>query len=321
MRSTALRASLALVAVLAAAALAGTAGAPSDSRLAGDPRKAEEPPALGPAPEPAPAPAAVDSAAPAAPAAAAPAAASAAPDEPALDPGLSPRERLRRDRLANRDAIRAERRERRLAIHASRDSARRLDNFYFGAGLVRSQYEAFAGSDSVVTESSAPLGIWFGYRTHFARFLGFRAGGLAHFGSTEVTHGEEDPVLFGTLSTYPVAGSKGMTGEIDASAQAILGPFGRFAVEPGVYYGFGWHTAKSIRLDGEYGYGYGYPQRTYEPRPRFSVAGVMLGASLFFGSRDQYNLIGSLSAGKALGSADATVSSAGIGFNFAFQDR
>jgi hypothetical protein len=319
MRSSALRA-LALVAALTAAAFAGTAPRDSDPIPALVAAKAEEAPALDPDPNPEPAPAPKPVAGGDSAARAVPGSPSAAPGEPALDPGLSPRERLRRARLADREAIRAERRQRSLAIHASRDSARRLDNFYFGAGLVRSQYEAFSGSDSEVTESSAPLGIWFGYRTHFARFLGLRAGGLAHFGSTEVTRGEEDPVLFATLSSYPVAGSKGMTGEIDASAQAILGPFGRFTVEPGVYYGFGWHTATSIPLDSDYGYGYGYPNRTYEPRPRFSVAGMMLGASLLFGSRDQYNLVGMLSVGKALGSADATVSSTGLGFTFAFQD-
>jgi hypothetical protein len=310
MRSYALRAALAAtltLAPLALAAHAGTARPAPDPEPAGYAAKAGDGPALGEE----------DSAAHAVPGSA-----SAAPGEPALDPGLSPRERLRRARLADREAIRAERRERIVAIRASRDSARRLDNFYIGVGLVRSQYEAFSGSDSEVTESSAPFGIWFGYRTHFARFMGLRAGGLAHFGSTEVARGEEDPVLFASLSSYPTAGSRGMTGEIDASAQAILGPFGRFTVEPGVYYGFGWHTAKSIPLDADYGYNYGYGNGpgTYEPRPRFSVAGMMLGASLSFGNRDQYNLMGQLSVGKALGTAHATVSSTGLGFSFAFQD-
>jgi hypothetical protein len=305
MRSSSLRAILILSAAAAVSAFAAAA-APVATENSQPTRDA---PALGPVPDRAPSLAA-DSAA------SVPESSSASPQAPALKPGLSARERVRRARSIDREAIRAERLERRAAINVSRDSARRLDNFYLGAGLVRAQYSAYSGSDTEMTESSSPLGIWFGYRTHFARFLGLRTGGLVHFGSTQVVRGEEDPVLFSTLSSYPDEGSNGMTFEIDASAQAILGPFGRFSVEPGVYYGFGWHTAKSIPLT----YGYGSGSQVYQPRPRFSVAGMMLGASLFFGNRDQFNLMGTLSVGKALGSADATVSSAGLGFCFAFQD-
>jgi hypothetical protein len=35
---------------------------------------------------------------------------------------------------------------------------------------------------------------------------------------------------------------------------------------------------------------------------------------------DQFNLMGLLTVGKALGTADASVSSAGLGFTIAFQD-
>lgn len=266
---------------------------------------------------PAPAPAAAD----AAPPTTAPAASSAAPEAPALDPEPPTRETRRRARIAERDAliarrdaIRAERLERRAVIQAARDSCRRLDNFYVGAGLVSSQYTAFAGSDSEATETSAPIGIWFGYRMHFARTFGYRIGGLAHFGPTEVERNRPDPYYPMNGYGYHASGSRGMTGEIDASAQMILGPFGRFAIEPGVFYGFGWHTAKSIPLDD------GYAGLSYEPRPRYSVAGGMLGISLFLGNRDQFCPTGLLSLGKALGSADAMVFTAGLGFTFAFQD-
>jgi hypothetical protein len=106
-----------------------------------------------------------------------------------------------------------------------------------------------------------------------------------------------------------------MTGEIDASVQMILGPFGRFAIEPGFFYGYGWHTARTIRMGND-----GVNDVSYNPRPRFSVAGMMLGTSLFLGSRDQFCPTGQLSFGKALGTADAAVFTAGLGFTFAFQD-
>jgi hypothetical protein len=249
-----------------------------------------------------------------APAAVVPGASPESPDAPALAPELSPRERIRQERIAEREAYREERLQRRAAIRASRDSARRLDNFYLGAGLASSQYAAHSGTDSEFTETSSPMGIWFGYRTHFARMLGLRVGGLAHFGSTEVERGSVDPIFPSSSYGYQASGSRGMTFEIDASAQAILGPFGRFTLEPGFFYGFGWHTAKYIELDN----GFGNPR--YEPRPRFSVAGWMLGASLLFGSRDQFSPTGQLAFGKALGSADAAVFTMGLGFTFAFQD-
>lgn len=223
----------------------------------------------------------------------------------------APRPVSRPDRAALRHARLESRLERRAAARALRDSARRADNFYVGAGFATTETSVYAGSDSEVTEQAGPLALWFGYRTHFLPMIGMRTGGFLHFGTTEA---DRDVRGSSGWYGYQSHGSAGMTWEIDAQAQAIFGPFGRFTLEPGVFYGFGWHTADSIGF-GDAGAG------TYAPRPRFSVAGGMLGASLFFGSQDQFCPTGFLALSKMLGSADAMSFTAGIGFTVAFRDR
>jgi hypothetical protein len=108
-------------------------------------------------------------------------------------------------------------------------------------------------------------------------------------------------------------GTKGTTSGFDALAQMILGPFGRFAFEPGLIYGMGWHSAKAISLDGD-------RNDTYTPKPRYTYVSGVLGASLFLGRHDQIYPSGWIAIGKMLGD-DAVVFQMGAGFSMAFREE
>lgn len=218
---------------------------------------------------------------------------------------------LRRERLATRERGYQARYQRRLAQNAVRDSARRRDNLILGAGLSLQNIAYGWSDDTSDTETAPSLGLMLGYRNHIARKLGFKTALYYHTGMTTVNR--EYPYGPYGYSYRHSDGSKGTTSGFEAMGQAVLGPLGRFAIEPGIAYGLGWHSAKAISLSG-------YMNDTYTPKPRFSTLAAVLGASLYLGAQDQINPSGWVSVGKVLGEDDAAVFQLNLGFTVAFRE-
>lgn len=151
-----------------------------------------------------------------------------------------------------------------------------------------------------------------GYRNHISRKLGFKTALYYHTGMTTVSR--DYPYVDSGYWRYQSHGSKGTTSGFEAMGQVVLGPLGRFAIEPGIAYGLGWHSAKAISLSGNGG-------DTYTPKPRFSTLAGVVGASLYLGAHDQINPSGWISVGKVLGEEDAVVFQLNIGFTVAFREE
>jgi hypothetical protein len=220
----------------------------------------------------------------------------------------------KREKIAANERGYQARYQRRLAQNAVRDSARRRDNLILGAGLSL-QHIAFGWTDNTGdttdTETAPSLGLMLGYRNHFSRKLGFKTALYYHTGVTTV---EREYETASWIYSNRSSGSKGTTSGFEAMGQLVLGPLGRFAIEPGIAYGLGWHSAKAISLSG-------YTNDTYTPKPRFSTLSAVLGASLYLGAQDQINPSGWVSVGKVMGEDDALVFQMNLGFTVAFREE
>lgn len=239
------------------------------------------------------------------------------PGEPPQAKPLTPqtraqaREAIRRARAEERGRILEDRLSRRRAAGSVRDSVRRLGNFTIGAGLSIHGLVFEKPGDTVDTETSPGVGLTMGYRSHMAPKLGMKT--LLHYrtGFTMVERAYES----GNLAYQDrETGIKGTTSGFDALAQVILGPLGRFAVEPGIAYAFGWHSAESIPLDL-----YGTGRDAYRPLPRFTVVSAVMGATLYLGRYDHINPTGYISVGKVIGH-DGIAVSMNAAFSMAFRE-
>ena len=84
--------------------------------------------------------------------------------------------------------------------------------------------------------------------------------------------------------------------------------------EPGILYGWGWHTASRILL------GEGTPQEeVFRPARCFSAISGTLGVTLYLGGRDQINPTWGLALGKVLGESAGINYQVWAGFQYALQ--
>lgn len=220
---------------------------------------------------------------------------------------------LRREKAAERQRLLAGSYERRLAQNAVRDSSRRRDNLLLGGGFSLQHLAFSMFDDTSDTETAPSLGILIGYRNHSSRKLGVKTSLYYHTGITTVDR--DYPYKPGNYGYNHAYGSKGTTSGFEAVGQAVLGPFGRFAFEPGIAYGMGWHSAKAIGLSGDDG------ADTYYPKPRFTTLAAVGGVSLYLGRYDQINPTGWISLGKALGVDDGLMFQVNVAFVMAFREE
>ena len=199
-------------------------------------------------------------------------------------------------------------------IHAPsdmRDSARRLDNFYLGAGLSGAFFFNGAFTDTGTTEIAPVVDFQFGYRSHFSRRLGGRLGGLLRIAPGPHFHqlGPDSVVEGGHAYLRRIDGDGYLLTGVQLRGQIIFGPFHRFALEPGLALGYNWNFPGTVKpYEGT---------RSITPVSRFSTVAVILGASLYLGSRDQWNPTGFISVGGMPGSAGGVDIEGGAGLTFA----
>jgi hypothetical protein len=206
----------------------------------------------------------------------------------------------------DRDASREEIREYRIALkkhrQATRDGARRENNLMVGIAPSMNLFFHEADSNPHIDETAPCLGVNVAYRTHFFPKLGVKAGSQIFMGTSTVSSVHDT-----TYSEYgarysDLRSSSGDIGTVygfNTSVQGILGPFGRFALEPGVGLTWGGQSTDSVALSGEAG------SSTYVPQGHFSYLNGILGASLFLGHRDQFNISPAVIVGFAQGTRDS----------------
>ncbi|HKP94113.1 MAG TPA: hypothetical protein VJ385_00010 [Fibrobacteria bacterium] len=215
------------------------------------------------------------------------------------------------------DATRQEIREYRLAVRQARremrDAARREDNIVIGIAPSYIGITHDAGGDPRVEEALPVLGVTAAYRTHFKPKLGIKAGSQFFTGTSEVTWIDRsaNPYDYG----YPEEsrGSRGSTYGINTSVQLILGPFGRFAIEPGAGITWGGRSADTVVLSG------GAGDILYRQESHYSFYNGVLGASLFLGSRDQMNISPALIVGFSPARRDDVQFQFTLGLTYAFR--
>lgn len=210
---------------------------------------------------------------------------------------------------AHRRAVRQNRRVR----AAARDSARRLDNIYIGSASSFALLGFDLDRDTSTLEFAPSQGLLFGYRTHLGRLYGFKTGLQYRVGPTLVTRSWPDTVGF-PFDNNSADGASGATQALDAQAQLILGPVLHVVAEPGIAYGFGWHTASRIMLDNADG-----NRMRYEPARRYTTLSATMGFTLYLGARDQINPTWGITVGKVLGERFGLNYQGGAGFVYAFQ--
>ena len=202
----------------------------------------------------------------------------AAPQPHAAEPGRPPR-------YSSRETIREYRIALKQARNAVRDSARRENNILIGIAPSVDLIRQDPGGEPRIEENASCLGFTVGYRTHFLPVLGLKAGTQYFRGSTHAAWTNGPPIgdnyyAYETTSE----GSQGTTYGFNTTIQAIFGPFGRLTLEPGAGMTWGAHTADSVLLTGEAG------NRMQPLVSHFAFYDGILAASLYFGSRDQYDI-------------------------------
>ncbi len=225
-----------------------------------------------------------------------------APPEPAAKATVTQPARAR-SRASRRRAAREgheRNREERLRIHsernAVRDSARRLDNLFFGSGTVFAIQAHDIFRDTQTTEFSPSQAMLLGYRTHTSLWLGYKTGLQYRTGFTLVSRSWEDTAAIFTFGDHSASGAGGATSAFEAHGQIIVGPLWRLVVEPGMAYTWGWHTRERIGLDE-----FGTQAMDYHPARHFTALSGIFGVTLYLGGRDQINPMWEISVGKILG--------------------
>ncbi len=230
----------------------------------------------------------------------------------AAPPPRPPEDADLEDIRAYRIAVKKER----LAV---RDSARREDNLVISVAPFFCTFNQGWNTEPTAKEDLVSLAFSLGYRTHFKNKLGIKAGAQFFTAETQITQYFHVPYAPGTSDyygdgyEYSSSGSAGKTYGVNASAQAILGPFGRFALEPGLGVSWGGHTVDTVALSGDAG------DRIFVQRSHFSYYSVILGGALYLGGRDEFSISPSLSMGYQPGASGSTMFQGGVALGYAIQ--
>ncbi len=202
-----------------------------------------------------------------------------------------------------------------LRISAERDSARRMDNLYLGVGTSLALFTSDPGADTGYMDLDICFDLLFGYRRHFTPQLGLRLGTLLRIGPqpdriiTPPSHLDS----LGRPDTDEGQAEGGIFLGVQARAQAILGPFGRFTLEPGLAVGYDRISARTIKW---------FDQASAQlPTQQFATVAAVLGASMFLGPSDQINPTAFISVGRRSGSAFGTNVEGGVGIALAFREE
>jgi hypothetical protein len=203
------------------------------------------------------------------------------------------------------------------ASAGDRDSCRQRHHLLIGAklGFASIQHD---GPIFDTLELDAAGGILAAYRTHFAPKLGIKIG-------TELLLGQTEQILLVHESLWEKhqgdanpdsaeyyqreVGETGVTFLIGPSAQLVIGPFGRFNIEPGA--GFTWvvHTADNMEFA---------TKRSYPLQKDWSFLEGILGASLYLGRRDQFEITGAIRVGMSPARPEMISTRINAGFGYAF---
>ncbi|MDB5047201.1 MAG: hypothetical protein JWO30_272 [Fibrobacteres bacterium] len=211
-------------------------------------------------------------------------------------------------------ATREEKRAMKVRTDKVRREARMGHNFLIGAGPVFC-LEAPLVSQADTKVESPGLGISLGYRTQLKEKIGFKGESKFYLASTYVS-AIRDSLGSPHVTNHPFSsfdGYKGQTVLIETLGSMVIGPFGRFTLDPGL--GFTWirHSLDSIGVTGDAG-------DFQVPLVRsLTTVDLSLAASMLLGKRDEYNL----SVGEILGINTASAKDGFIqvffGFSYAFQ--
>lgn len=165
---------------------------------------------------------------------------------------------------AHRDSVRAELQAEKRQARSLREAELYQLNLCLGGTLELGLYgfKSKFSSHEDATLVDGPVGLTLGLRKHFSRLLGWQG------------HGQ---FLFSPNT---------QAGFLNAEARLIFGPFGRFAIEPGAGYSYGWYSRHSHETSG------------YDTSTQYLQAFVFCpGATFFLGARDALTL----SAGPKIG--------------------
>jgi hypothetical protein len=208
------------------------------------------------------------------------------------------------------------------ASAAARDSCRQRHHLLLGAKMGAASIQ-HNGPVFDTLELDFAAGILTAYRTHFAPKLGIKIGSEFLLGQTEqllLVHeslwekhlGDANP---DSARYYQgEVGETGVTFLIGPSAQLVIGPFGRFNIEPGAAFTWVVHTADKMEFA---------TKRSYPLQKDWSFVEGILGASLYLGSRDQLEIAGAVRVGISPSRPEmiSTRINAGVGYAYEYPRR
>jgi hypothetical protein len=205
------------------------------------------------------------------------------------------------------------------ASAAERDSCRQRHHLLIGAkmGFVSVQDN---GPLFDTLELDAAGGVLAAYRIHFAPKLGIKIGSEFLLGQTEqillvhesVYEEHQDDANPDSAGYYErEVGESGVTFLIGPSAQLVIGPFGRFNIEPGAAFTWVRHSAKTMEFGTKGG-------RGYPLQKDWSFVEGILGASLYLGRRDQFEITGAVRVGVSPARPEMISTRMNAGFGYAY---
>ncbi len=203
-----------------------------------------------------------------------------------------------------------------------RDSSRRAGHLLVGLVGAYHATEIDSG-DHIHVQIADPFGgILVGYRKHFMRGLGWQMSSQILVGKTRVDFSEDSSSRASNYyysdyqyETHTFAENPGTTTVVNTMANLILGPMGRFTLEPGLGFTWGSNSADQVVLQFSDG-----PQ-AMPLRKHFSYYDLALGASVYLGKTDRHVLHAGLIGGRDIAKPQEWHYEFNVGYQFALDGR
>ncbi len=219
---------------------------------------------------------------------------------------------------ASREEVREYRRKVNTQKLIKRDEGRRRNNVFIGQffsiNTVLSKLENDYSDETATLEiSSASVGLLIGYRTHIAKKFGFKSSIQMAISPTMVSLVIDKSYTARNntyIDFYTSNGSEGMTYTTEIKTNLIIGPFWRFAIEPGIGYSYVSYSDKTIYLEGDAGDGY------MDLEPNLQFISALIDCSLMLGQADQWNINFGINLGAEMDDSSYTQLGVNMGITY-----